>query len=52
MDEHRFVDAGLSPARESQGLDAGHTDVAEFEIAIIRGKRDRRPAIARGSAAH
>jgi hypothetical protein len=57
MDEQRLVpphivpDAGLAPARETQWLDPGRADVAEFEVAIIRGKRDRKP-VARGSAAH
>jgi hypothetical protein len=57
MDEHRFVhpdvvpDAGLAPARETQRLDPGRAGVAEFEVAIVRGKRDRKP-VAQGSAAY
>ena len=57
MDEQCIVlpdivpDAGLEPARETQRLDPGRADVAGFEVAIVRGKRDRKPAIAQGSAA-
>ena len=58
MDEQRLVppdivpDAGLAPARETQRLEPGRADVAEFEVAIVRGKRDTKPAIAQGGAAH
>ena len=56
MDEQCIVlpdivpDAGLEPAWETQRLDPGRADVAGFEVAIVRGKRDR--PVARGSAAH
>jgi hypothetical protein len=57
MDEQCFVhpdivpDAGLAPARETQWLDPGRAGVAEFEVAIVRGKRDRK-SVAWDSAAH
>jgi len=57
MDEQRLVHphivpgAGRAPARETQRLDPGRADVAEFEVAIVRGKRDRKP-VARGSTVH
>jgi hypothetical protein len=44
-------DAGFAPARKTQRLDPGCADIAEFEVAIVRGKCDRKPDIARGSAA-
>ncbi|OCK53509.1 hypothetical protein LMTR3_27710 [Bradyrhizobium sp. LMTR 3] len=40
-------DAGLASAWETQRLDPGRVDVTEFEVAIVRGKRDRKPDFAR-----
>jgi hypothetical protein len=36
-------------AQETQRLDPAHADVAELEVAIIRGKRDRELGIARAA---
>jgi hypothetical protein len=56
MDEQRLVHpdivpgAGLAPARETHWLDPGRAEAAGIEVAIVRGKRDRKP-VARSSAA-
>jgi hypothetical protein len=33
-------------------LDSGRAGLAEFEVVIIEGKRDRKPAVVRDSVAH
>jgi len=58
MDEQRLVhpdivpDAGFTSAWKTQRFDPGRADVPEFEVAIVRSKRHRKPAVARGSTTH
>ena len=52
MDEHGLVrpdivpEAGSAAAWETQRLDAGSADLAEFEVAIVGSERDRKPSVA------
>ena len=50
MDEQCVVHPDIVPGRRSASIPAAQ-DVAEFEGANIRSKRDRKP-VARGSVAH
>ena len=57
MDEQRLVhpdivpDAGLRRHGKRNASSPAAQSVAGFEVAIVRSKRDRKPAVARGSAA-
>jgi len=45
--------AGLAPARETHWLDPGRAGVAEFDVAIVCGKRDWKPVVrVRGSTTY